>query len=376
MKPIKNVLFVLFKHYTGILEGGGLVNQRNVQMAERLLGADNVRLYYVHDDARRRSLGNLFLSALYFPFGHFNGMLPARLREIVRLSADYDCVFISTTIFGIVARELKATGYKGRIVAHFHNVESIYYDHLLPKYMPFRRVIVNCAARNDAYCCRYADVVLALNERDAGLLEKMYGRRPDFLVPVALKDQCEHVHFDREAQTASRPRLLFLGSSFTANNEGVLWFVQHVLPYVDAEFRIVGRNMDKLQEANPCLRDVQVFSNVPDLAEHYLWADFMVLPIFSGSGMKVKTCESMMYGRNILGTDETFEGYREHVSGNVRLCNTAQDYIDAITYYAAHPVPRFNAQARDAFLRHYSQEVSLRMFREVFGLDNNNSVLQ
>ena len=376
MKPIKNVLFVLFKHYTGILEGGGLVNQRNVQMAERLLGADNVRLYYVHDDARRRSLGNLLLSALYFPFDHFNGMLPSRLREIVRLAADYDCVFISTTIFGIVARELKAAGYKGRIVAHFHNVESIYYDHLLPKYMPFRRVIINCAARNDAYCCRYADVVLALNDRDAALLEKMYGRRPDFLVPVALKDQCEHVYFDLEALTAPRPRLLFLGSSFTANNEGVLWFVQHVLPHVDAEFRIVGRNMDKLQAANPCLRDVQVFSNVPDLTEHYLWADFMVLPIFSGSGMKVKTCESLMFGRNILGTDETFEGYREHVGGNIRLCNTAQDYIDAITYYAAHPVPRFNAQARDVFLRHYSQEVSLRVFRGVFAQDEDNFVSQ
>ena len=363
---IKNVLFVQFKHYTGILEGGWLVNQRNVQMAEQLLGAENVRVYYVHDDARRRSLGNWLLSALYFPFGHFNGMLPSRLREIVRLAADYDCVFISTTIFGIVARELKAAGYRGRIVAHFHNVESIYYDHLLPKYMPFRGVIINCAARNDAYSCRYADVVLALNERDAALLEKMYGRRPDYLVPVALKDQCEHINFDAETQTEARPRLLFLGSSFTANNEGVLWFVQHVLPHVDAEFRIVGRDMDKLQAANACLRDVQVFSNVPDLAEHYLWADFMVLPIFSGSGMKVKTCESMMYGRNILGTDETFEGYREYVEGSARLCNTAQDFIDAITYYAEHPVPRFNARIRDIYLRHFSQEASLQVFKDVF----------
>ena len=374
MKPIKNVLFVLFKRYTGILEGGGLVNQRNVEMAQQLLGADNVRLYYVHDDARRRSLGNLFLSALCFPFGYFNGMLPSRLREIVRLAADYDCVFISTTIFGIVARELKAAGYKGKIVAHFHNVESIYYDHLLPRYMPFRRVIVRCAARNDAYCCRYADAVLALNGRDASLLEKMYGRRPDFLVPVALKDHCGHIRFDQEALTEKRLRLLFLGSSFTANDEGVLWFVQHVLPHIDAEFRIVGRNMDRLQAANPCLRNVQVFSNVPDLAEHYLWADFMVLPIFSGSGMKVKTCESLMYGRNILGTDETFEGYREHIGGNIRLCNTAQEFIDAIRYYAAHPVPRFNAQARDAFLRHYSQEVSLQVFRSVFGLNDNDNV--
>ncbi len=373
---IKNVLIVQFKHYEGILEGGGLVNQRNVDMAEQLLGAENVRVYYLHDDARRRSLSNLFLSALYFPFGYFNGMLPARLREIVRMAKDYDCVFVSTSIFGIVARELKAAGYKGRIVVHFHNVESIYYDHLLPKKMPFRRVVIRCAARNDAYSCKYADVVLALNERDARLLESMYGRRPDYLVPIALKDQCEDISFDKDAQTSTPPRLLFLGSSFAANNEGVLWFVQQVLPHVDAEFRIVGRNMDKLQAANPCLRDIDVFSNVPNLAEHYLWADFMVLPIFSGSGMKVKTCESMMYGRNILGTDETFEGYREHVESNVRLCNSAQEFIDAITHYAAHPVPRFNARIREIFLQNYSQNASQQVFRKIFGQDNNIHVSQ
>ena len=142
--------------------------------------------------------------------------------------------------------------------------------------------------------------------------------------------------------------------------------MQHVLPYVNAEFRVVGRDMDKLQAANPCLRDVTVFSSVPSLEEHFLWADFMVLPIFSGSGMKVKTCESLMYGRNILGTSETFEGYHVDTDRVGRLCNTAQDYIEAITYYGEHPVKRYNSYARESFLQQYSQEVSQQVFRQVF----------
>ncbi|MBO7067099.1 MAG: glycosyltransferase [Bacteroidaceae bacterium] len=363
---MKNILFILFKRYNGILEGGGLVNQRNVRIAEEILGKENVCVYYVHDDSKQRSIGNLALSALFFPFGYFNGMLPRKIREIVRMAEGYDYVFISTTIFGIVARKLKEAGYKGRVVAHFHNVESIYYDSLLPKRMPFRNIVINCAAKNDAYCCRYADVVLALNERDSHLLKKMYQRGADYLVPIALRDKCSQIAFNEDELTACRPRLLFLGSSFTANNEGVLWFVQHVLPHVDAEFRVVGRDMDKLQTSNPCLRDVTVFSSVPSLEEHFLWADFMVLPIFSGSGMKVKTCESMMYGRNILGSSETFEGYHVDIDRIGRLCNTAQEYIDAITYYGEHPVKRYNSYARETFLQQYSQEVSQQVFRQVF----------
>lgn len=35
----------------------------------------------------------------------------------------------------------------------------------------------------------------------------------------------------------------------------------------------------------------------------------MVMPIFSGSGMKVKTAEALMYGKFLIGTKEAFEGY-------------------------------------------------------------------
>ena len=367
---MKKALFVVFKKYNNnsILEGGGIANQRNLSMAQQLLGERNVDVVYIHDEEKRRSLWNLLLSVLCFPFGYFNGILPTCVRNIVRRAPAYDYVFLSSSLFGIVARELKKAGYMGTIVAHFHNVESIYYDSLLSRRLPFRQIPIRCAARNDKYCCQYADKVLTLNQRDSDILRQLYGRGCDVLVPIALSDKCRDISFDKDARTGKRPLCLFLGSYLTANNEGILWFVKNVLPHVDVDLRIVGKGMARLQEEEECLRQLEVVSDVPDLTPYLLAADFMILPIFSGSGMKVKTCESLMYGKNILGTDEAFEGYSLDTERVGACCNTADEFIAHISRLAEHPVPRFNSYSRMIYEQYYSEASSLGFFREVFGL--------
>ena len=89
----------------------------------------------------------------------------------------------------------------------------------------------------------------------------------------------------------------------------------------------------------------------------------MVLPIFKGGGMKVKTCESLMYGKNILATDESWEGYDLDCEMAGGRCNTAQDFIDRINAISAHPIPRFNAYSRSVFVERYSEDVVKDKFR-------------
>ena len=363
---MKRVLFVLFKKYNGILEGGGMANRRNLSMAYQLLGEENVDVVYVHDENKKRTLWNWLASVFYFPFGYYNGFLPNRVEDIVKRAHAYDAVFLSTSLFGILAKALKERGYQGKVIAHFHNVESLYYESALPQHMPFRKVVIRCADKNDGYSCQYADQVVALNERDSKLLQQMYGRPADVLAPIALADQCKEVVFDTTQQTGNRPQCLFLGSFFPANNEGILWFVKNVLPHVDIELKIVGKGMAKLKEENECVRDLEVISDAPDLMPHYLSADFMILPIFSGSGMKVKTCEALMYGKNVLGTDEAFEGYELDTARVGGRCNNAEDYIRCIQQYIEHPVSRYNAYARSVYEQSYSEQSSLEVFREIF----------
>ena len=60
-----------------------------------------------------------------------------------------------------------------------------------------------------------------------------------------------------------------------------MWFVKNVLPHVDIDFKIIGKDMDQLKKSQPCLVDIPVFSNVPNLAPFFEEADFVVFPIFS-----------------------------------------------------------------------------------------------
>ena len=48
---MKRALFIIFKKYRGILEGGGVANQRNLTMAQRVLDEGNVDVIYLHDES-------------------------------------------------------------------------------------------------------------------------------------------------------------------------------------------------------------------------------------------------------------------------------------------------------------------------------------
>ena len=111
------------------------------------------------------------------------------------------------------------------------------------------------------------------------------------------------------------------------------------------------------------LQHIEVISDVPDLMPYIEQADIIVLPIFSGSGMKVKTCEALMYGKNIVGTKEAFEGYTADYNRLCGLCNTDEEFIACLNNIAAHPIPRFNTYARQIYLEHYSYQAVQNLFR-------------
>ena len=94
----------------------------------------------------------------------------------------------------------------------------------------------------------------------------------------------------------------------------------------------------------------------------------MILPIFSGSGMKVKTCESLMYGKNILATDEALEGYAIEEGVSAWRCNTAEEFILRINDFSQHPHPRFNQAARNCYLENYSSTMVEKKYKELLGV--------
>ncbi len=357
------VLFIWYKRSKGILEGGGQCSLRNYTLVANIVGEENVDSCYIHDEYKPKTIWGYIRGVFCFFFGYYYGLSPRRVRKVVRHAQNYDCVFIDRSVFGIIAKRLKKNGYKGQIITHFHNVEYLYFKAKLP-HLPGRGIIIHTADINDKYACRYSDKIIVLNTRDAMLIEQRYHRKADLLVPIALQDKLT-APIDTTTLTRKIPLCLFLGSYFPPNNRGILWFVENVLPHVNIRMQIVGKGMARLKEEAPQLKDIEVISDAPDLTPYLQEADLMILPIFSGSGMKVKTCESLMYGKNIIGTNEAFEGYCADYQRVGGLCNTAAEFIDCINDIAAHPITRFNPYSRQLFIDNYSYTAVQNLYKQL-----------
>ena len=227
-----------------------------------------------------------------------------------------------------------------------------------------RWLVVPCANRNDRWSCRHADRTIALSTRDDDELFRRYGRHADVLIPVAFVDRYRHDTYPSES-IGNPPLCMFLGAYFPANVEGIEWFVKNVLPRVNIRMQIVGKGMEKLKEADWMRPDIEVLSNVPDLGPLFEAADIMVLPIFKGSGMKVKTCESLMYGKNIIGTPEAWSGYELDYAKAGGCCLTGDEFVASINDFCERPRPRFNAYSREIFINQYSADRMVDKFRTV-----------
>ena len=187
---------------------------------------------------------------------------------------------------------------------------------------------------------------------------------PDAIVPVTFNDTYSKKSYP-EQLTSRKPLCLFLGAYFAPNCEGIEWFSRNVYPNVDIEMKIVGKGMSRIKDNYYVPDGTRIVSDAPDLVPYYEEADIMVLPIFKGSGMKVKTCESLMYGKNIIATTEALEGYDLDYDRMGAKCNTAREFIDAINSFAENPRPRFNRYCRDVFLQKYSTESVVETFRKI-----------
>lgn len=359
------LLFIWYKRSKGILEGGGQCSLRNFQMLSSILGEENIDSYYIHDEYKKKTIAGYLSGAYWFLSHYFYGLTPKRVQEIVALSQRYDYVFIDRSVFGIIAKRLKESGFQGKIITHFHNIESIYFDVLLPKHLPFRNLVVQTANNNDEWACQYSDSIVLLNQRDTIVLQEKYTNLPNIVqIPIALADKISNITPTNEL-TRKQPICLFLGSYFVPNNQGILWFVENVLPHVKIQMKIVGKGMKKLKEESPLLQDIEVISDAPDLLPYLQEADMVILPIFSGSGMKVKTCESLMYGKNIIGTPEAFEGYEVDYASIGGRCSSPHEFIDIINKFIAQPRPRFNQYARHCYLKNYSLTAIKQLFESL-----------
>ena len=135
------------------------------------------------------------------------------------------------------------------------------------------------------------------------------------------------------------------------------------MPYINSKLIVVGKGMHKFINKYQSGK-ISFLGYVDDLSELYRNASAVVLPIISGSGMKTKTCEAMMYGKVIFGTAESFEGYL--TTKDCILCDNDKEFVEKINAYLSGEVRYFSHDNRNLFLENYENNVVKKNFINCF----------
>lgn len=353
---LKKVLFVC-RDINGVNDGGAMVVKRNLRFFKLLDVALDV--VYIPKVSRMRHLLNMIMRRSYGDTGTLRRILDKKKES------DYDLVFFDSSLYGKFVYDFSLSGFV--TYCFFHNIECNYYkDKFRLSHAVIDRIFLWYAKYNENFSVKYAKRCIVLNQRDSEELKKIYGRSADLIFPTSFAEALVLT-----PSSVINPYVLFVGSDFFANVEGIMWFLSKVSPYLKMKVMIVGSICNILRsKAKDILHENIVLRGfVDDLDEVYANAACVISPIFSGSGLKTKTIEALMYGKSIYGTTEAFVGVDADYSQLGGLCNTAEEFIFALN--SIHPSQNnyVNNYSLETFRLKFSDNMVFKSLRQLIDVE-------
>ena len=334
------ILYLCTKPFT-LQNGGMVVANRNLNALRKILGTNAIIEYQVHHPTLK-TVGRSLLTLSSYGISHIeeNHILSLQQKEKCNI------VFIEGSLRGNLVRRLYKRNCKTIVFAH--NVEtSLYRQRMKRKRNLISLIQYKYVHFNEHQSIRYANRIIVLNKRDYQQMQIEFHRKADAILPIT----CPERNLQPGSPIKGRPYCLFVGSDFFPNVDGILWFIDHVAPYIPMDLRIVGAcTQNTLLQNHQLPANVFLDGYVNDLATYYQNAAAVIAPIFSGSGMKTKTVEAMSYGKSIFGTNEAFEGIECDYNRIGGLCNTAEDFIR----HLSTPHKLFNTYTLQLFQESYT----------------------
>ena len=156
--------------------------------------------------------------------------------------------------------------------------------------------------------------------------------KPSIYIPVGFE-----IPNSTESNTNETIKLCFIGSlDWIPNQEGLKWFIDNVGQLAKSkkpslELHIAGRNSSKsFNDYLKANRGIFFHGEVPESKQFLSNYKIMIVPLLSGSGMRVKIVEAMFMRLAIITTSIGCEGIDAVNENNVVIADKPEDFLKAI----------------------------------------------
>jgi glycosyltransferase involved in cell wall biosynthesis len=266
----------------------------------------------------------------------------ARLIEVELKNEKYDVVQFEGLFVSHYLEHTSSS--KALKVLRQHNTEHIIWDRLAKNESSFFRkwylkLLAKRLKKFETEIINKFDTIVAISQSDKDEFRSMGCDKPIFVSPVGVSlDKSSHVWNNKVYHIGSM--------EWEANKEGVKWFLSSVWPKVieiipDARLHLAGKSLSKGDNSYQS-ESVIVEGEVSDLSNFTNDKSVLIVPLNSGSGIRVKALEGMASGKAVVSTTIGAQGIintdgglivakndEEFASQIVRLI-TDEDYYNSI----------------------------------------------
>lgn len=256
--------------------------------------------------------GNFLFSGMPYNAERFiSPQFDQKLKELLS-SEEFDIIQLEGLYLAPYIRTIRAHS-AAKVVMRAHNIEHEIWQRTVLQQKGLKKwYISNLAARIKRMELKYLnlyDAVLPITGRDGEMLRKLGCRLPSHVVPLGV-NAGELIPDNSQLEF---PSVFHIGAlDWIPNQEGLSWFFENVWDKIlekhpGLHFYLAGRNAPGQFEKLP-YPNIIFLGEVEDAYEFIRNRAVMIVPILSGSGMRIKIIEGMALGKAIVTTSIGTEG--------------------------------------------------------------------
>ena len=283
---------------------------------------------------------NLFTKKSYHVERFISKEFTQRLIDVLRKDS-YDVVQMETLYMTPYTETIRQHS-KALIVLRAHNVEHLIWERIAKGTRFFlKRAYINHLARTlrnyELSAIDKVDGIAAITRKDAAYFRK-YCATTTIDIPYGIHPEEFYPEYDID----DKPQFYHIGSmNWIPNEEGIQWFIERCLDPIVAKvpdfvIHLAGRNMPEWLKnlKNP---HVDVIGEVADAKEFVANHDVAIVPLLSGSGIRIKIIESMALGKTVITTMVGAEGILYDEDVNIIIAENPAKMVEAIRRINENP---------------------------------------
>lgn len=276
---------------------------------------------------------NLFTNKSYHVERFVSEDFRKRLIQILD-SQSFDVVQLETLFMVPYLDDIRQHS-KALVVLRAHNIEHLIWERIAgqTRFWPkkwYLRHLALTLKRFELWALKQVDGIAAITRKDAFFF-KRYASCPVIDIPFGI----DPAKYQGNVVATNWASLFHIGSmNWMPNEEGIKWFLENVWPEVNkrlpqTKLFLAGRYMPQwlLKNAFP---NVEVVGEVDDAQEFVSKHGIAIVPLLSGSGIRIKIIEAMALGRAVITTEIGAEGIFYKQGENILIAERPDEFADAI----------------------------------------------